>query len=289
AFVQNQGNCWNTFVHALARRLEDDLRLDQAEADTEPAFAGPLDYPLDLVSKLGERTGEMHAAFGRPTDNVAFQAAPIEQKDLDEWIAEVKAQTQSAHAALEAAGDRLPAAVREQAHRLIAARNETLNRIDRFSELQPIGTKSRIHGDYHLGQVLVAQQDVYIIDFEGEPGRSLEERRAKTSPLRDVAGMLRSFDYAVWTAVLQVAGQVPEPDWNPVSTARAWRERLQRDFMTAYWQMAPGNPESTTTEGLLRLFLFQKAFYEIEYELSNRPDRVAIPLQGVLDLLGGES
>lgn len=289
AYVLNQGDCWNMFVNALRRLLEDDLRLAQTEPDAQPSVARPLDYPLDLVRRLGERTGEMHAAFARETGNRAFDPEPILPADIEAWVEEVKAQAQSAVSALHGAWDRLAPTVQEQAQRLVAAREEIAERIGRFAAMQPAGIKSRIHGDYHLGQVLVAQQDVYIVDFEGEPGRSLEERSAKTSPLRDVAGMLRSFDYAAWTAALQTAGQVAEPAWNPAEAARAWRERLQEEFLEAYWRTAPGDPGSDATAKLQELFLLQKAFYEIGYELSNRPDWVRIPIQGVLDLLGGEA
>src|SRR5690606_29180382 len=150
----------------------------------------------------------------------------------------------------------------------------------------------RIHGDYHLGQVLVAKQDVFIIDFEGEPRRSLAERRAKSSPLRDVAGMLRSFDYAAWTAVRQLGARLPSQSRDNAALAREWRRRMSREFLEGYLAAVGGarnQPEND--EGrrrLLELFLLQKGFYEINYELSNRPDWVGIPIQGVLDLIEGD-
>jgi maltose alpha-D-glucosyltransferase/alpha-amylase len=291
AFVQNQGDCWAAFVNALQRQLEDEVRLLQPPPqDTESPTRLSLGYPLDLVRRLGERTGEMHAAFATPTDNDAFRREPIERADIHRWIGGVRAQAESMLAALERAQERLTG-LQDQARLLISLRGEIEGRLDAFANLEPSGLKSRIHGDYHLGQVLLAQQDVYIIDFEGEPGRSLEERRAKSSPLRDVAGMLRSFDYAAWTAVLQVAGQIAEPSWDPIAAARAWRARLEREFLDGYVstarQVEGVFPGDATIKEFLELFLLEKAFYEIDYELSSRPDWLRIPLQGVLDLLGG--
>ena len=159
--------------------------------------------------------------------------------------------------------------------------------------MRPSGGRSRIHGDYHLGQVLIAQNDVAIIDFEGEPMRSLAERRAKASPLRDVAGMLRSFDYAASMALdrhQQAFGTV-----GPRAAARVaeWRDETTAAFLAAYREHVAGAatmPEDEAlTDALLDLFLLQKAIYEIDYELGNRPAWVRIPLRGVLDLVAGES
>ena len=162
-------------------------------------------------------------------------------------------------------------------------------RIKAALALPPSGGRSRIHGDYHLGQVLACDGDVMIIDFEGEPSRSLAERRAKSSPLRDVAGMLRSFHYAAWTAldrVRQQTGAVPD-----ASRARAehWRRRVTTDFIAAYQEHVAGAAsypdDPTVAKALTDLFVIQKDIYEAGYELANRPDWVEIPLSGILDLL----
>ena len=156
--------------------------------------------------------------------------------------------------------------------------------LDRLGSMRPHGTKTRIHGDYHLGQVLVAQADIYIIDFEGEPRRSLEERRAKSSPLRDVAGMLRSFDYAAFAALDRVTAKGIE---SPRAEALAWRwrDRSAARFLEAYAEATDGAGQ----DPLLSLFLAQKAFYEIGYEAANRPAWLSIPVRGVLDLLKGDA
>jgi len=150
----------------------------------------------------------------------------------------------------------------------------------------PAAMKTRIHGDYHLGQVLVAQNDFNIIDFEGEPRRPMAERRLKDSPLRDVAGMLRSFDYAGLAAVEQMPpAQRGGPDL--AKLALAWRDAASDAFLSAYKEAVAGCPSvPAEMDKLLELFILGKAFYEIRYELANRPGvagdpaarRVAHPL-----------
>jgi maltose alpha-D-glucosyltransferase/alpha-amylase len=164
-----------------------------------------------------------------------------------------------------------------------------MTRIAVSLDLKPSGGRSRIHGDYHLGQVLVAHDDVYIIDFEGEPRRTIEERRAKMSPLRDVAGMLRSIDYAAAAALRQHGHLAPGQMELVMDRAQRWRRQTSEDFLHAYREAvagSPTHPEDTQFEqALLDLFLIQKAAYEIMYELSNRPGWTDIPLAGLLDLL----
>jgi len=149
------------------------------------------------------------------------------------------------------------------------------------------GVKTRFHGDYHLGQVLVSRNDFLIIDFEGEPARSFEERRQRSSALRDVAGMVRSFNYARWSALRRVAQSADEiVKLEPA--ARAWEAETRAAFLGAYMaRMSHGgatqSEESATR--LLALFEFEKAMYELRYELDNRLDWVQVPLQGILALI----
>ena len=150
--------------------------------------------------------------------------------------------------------------------------------------------KTRIHGDYHLGQVLVAQNDVLIIDFEGEPQRGLAERRDKTSPLRDVAGMLRSFDYAAWSALDRLARTdrrgrpgAPRPR---LRLARRGGARLPRGLLGGARRVRASCRTTKLTQALLDLFLIQKAVYEIQYEAANRPAWLSIPIRGLLHIIG---
>jgi maltose alpha-D-glucosyltransferase/alpha-amylase len=176
---------------------------------------------------------------------------------------------------------------------VLAQRHACHARIDALTGADINATKTRIHGDYHLGQVLVAQNDFYILDFEGEPARPLAERRAKSSPLKDVAGMLRSFDYAAWTAVMTLA-DVDAGSVALVQTlAEAWRQATEQAFLETYRETIVGCPswpeDQSAARRLLDLFLLEKALYEICYEAANRPNWIRIPLKGVTSVLAREA
>jgi len=188
----------------------------------------------------------------------------------------------------------VPAADVARANAVLAQRDQITARIEACAKAVPKGKKIRIHGDYHLGQVLVTRNDFVIIDFEGEPGHSLEQRRAKHSPLRDVAGMMRSFAYVQQSALRSVVHNEAEAA-RLAPLARAWELEVRAAFLSAYDAAArdaaaggaalyeslqPGN-------GILGLFELEKALYELRYEIGNRPTWVGIPLQGILDWAGG--
>jgi maltose alpha-D-glucosyltransferase / alpha-amylase len=290
-FIENQGDAWSVFVHALERHIEDEILAPPSTAPVVPAegISGTFLYPLDLLGRLGERTGEMHAALAVNTDIEAFRCEPIRRADITGWVKDAKAQVATARDGLARAKDRLPPGVQDAVNQLLSLVPGVERRLGALAKIAASGKKSRIHGDYHLGQVLVSQQDLYIIDFEGEPRRSLAERREKSSPLRDVAGMLRSFDYAAWAAVRQVSARLPDQARDGGAIARQWRERMSKEFMEGYLATAGGaqnQPQDRNGhDALLELFLLQKGFYEINYELSNRPDWVGIPIQGMLDII----
>jgi len=158
-----------------------------------------------------------------------------------------------------------------------------LNKVD--------GQRTRIHGDYHLGQVLRVKTDFVILDFEGEPARSIEGRRTKHSPLKDVAGMLRSFNYAAWAALMKYSSRRPEDQARLEPWAHLWDRSVSAEFLHAYdetmtdSQLIPS--DSSPVWALLDLYLLEKAFYELLYELNSRPDWVKIPLMGIASLLQG--
>jgi maltose alpha-D-glucosyltransferase/alpha-amylase len=152
--------------------------------------------------------------------------------------------------------------------------------------------RTRIHGDYHLGQVLSVRNDFVIIDFEGEPTRSFEERRAKQSPMKDVAGMLRSFDYAMHAALLRFSTEAGPTLALRAQLGEEWLREVKRCFLDGYDGAAAAAGITATTEhrsGLLDLFLLEKVFYELAYELDNRPDWVRIPLRGIIELSASPS
>ena len=150
--------------------------------------------------------------------------------------------------------------------------------------------KTRYHGDYHLGQVLLSKNDFLITDFEGEPARALEERRAKHCALRDVAGMLRSFSYARWTVAMHANSMDHAGDGRLDALLVQWERDTRRVFLQAYEQAVSGSGlygSFPAARGLLELFELEKALYELRYEINNRPGWVRIPLQGILALAGG--
>jgi maltose alpha-D-glucosyltransferase/alpha-amylase len=152
------------------------------------------------------------------------------------------------------------------------------------------GSQIRTHGDLHLGQVLWTGRDVVFIDFEGEPARALGQRRLKRSPLRDVAGMLRSFHYAAYAGLFQECGRDDSTGGRAEGWVQAWRAAVSAAFLRGYRDAVAGAgfvPQDDAEFGrLLRLFLLEKSVYEIGYELDNRPDWVAIPAHGLDELLG---
>ena len=297
-FVRNQGDAWSVVLDALERHLDEFAFMphDDAAASPAPDGAPPpspeadFPYPLSLGAILGKRTGELHAAFAAPTDDPAFAAETIGEADLTGWAAHTREETDRALATIASALPTLPESVRADADTLLAARETLRARIAAIGSYAGFGRKTRVHGDFHLGQVLVAQDDVMIIDFEGEPQRELAERREKNSGLVDIAGMLRSFDYAAWAALDRLAARHGQVDERVRRRALLWRDQATKDFLGAYWlAVGPADvvpPEPGARAALLDLFKIRKASYEIGYETANRPAWLSIPVRGLLDLLG---
>jgi maltose alpha-D-glucosyltransferase/alpha-amylase len=289
-FVRNQGDGWVYTIDYLHRTL-DELRL-QAAAGPEPAAApteDPHGFYLAQARVLGQRTAELHRALATPTEDPAFAAEPVTSADLKAWRRAVQRQAEAAFKALKAALPRLDEPDRARAQALLRRRQDCLARIEALTEASVAAAKTRIHGDYHLGQVLVAQNDFFILDFEGEPARPLGERRAKHSPLKDVAGMLRSFDYAAWAAVASLTEVQPGSVDAVRALAEGWRQASVAAFLAGYRETIAGYPsypeDAAAADRLLNLFLLEKALYEICYEAANRPLWVRIPLKGVSSLL----
>jgi maltose alpha-D-glucosyltransferase/alpha-amylase len=293
-FVRNQGDGWVYTIEYLQRTL-DELRLVATAEHPESAALAhePHGFYLAQARVLGQRTAELHRALATPTEDPAFIAEPITRADLRAWQRAVRHQADAAFKALGQARPRLADDDRELVEALLARRAACHARIEALTEAAISAAKTRIHGDYHLGQVLVAQNDFYILDFEGEPARPLAERRAKSSPLKDVAGMLRSFDYAAWAAVTSLVEVHPGSAEVVRSLAEAWRQASAQAFLEAYRETIAGCsswPGSEAEAGrLLDLFLLEKALYEICYEAANRPNWIRIPLKGVTNLLDMEA
>jgi len=286
AFVRNQGDAWTYVTEALERDMEHQ-DLSGPDAQDTPDDQATMGGPLDLGDVLGRRTAELHLALASGSDGTAFSQQAFAQDDLKTLARDVEAELAATLDRLARVQGDLPETSRALAGAVLEHRDRLVHKVRQVADLPPSGGQCRIHGDYHLGQVLVAQTDVMIIDFEGEPTRTLDERTAKTSPLRDVAGMLRSFDYALWSTVRRRIEMGASPE-RTLAGVNRWREATQGTFLRAYSATMDGSPvhpaDKALETGLLDLFLVQKAAYEVGYEMSMRPDWLDIPLRGLLAL-----
>jgi maltose alpha-D-glucosyltransferase/alpha-amylase len=285
-FVRNQGDGWGWTKDFLARAVDELAVADGAsheEADAFQNYAG-------FAAAIGRRLAELHAVLARPSDNDAFAPEAAEKADIAAWAGDVQAQLRAALAALGAVSSWPDEAAAANAAALKAASPRLLKLVPELARSGLGALKTRIHGDFHLGQILVVQGDAYIIDFEGEPARPLEERRGKFSPLRDVAGLLRSFDYAVADAALSAVAMASRAADRRTAILDRFRLEAGNAFLAAYREVhdaAPRRWASAEAEAaLLDLFLIQKAAYEICYEAANRAAWLPIPLQGLADLAG---
>jgi maltose alpha-D-glucosyltransferase/alpha-amylase len=289
-FVRNQGDGWTQALNYLTRYLDDAL----ATGGSSPELVHPDLFFLSLARQLGIRTAEMHRALAEHGgEDPAFAPEPISPADIAEWRGELVESARQMLAALERGRRRLPGPARDLADRLLAARDQLFALIRTLIPDEIEAQKTRLHGDFHLGQVIVVQNDFFIIDFEGEPERPMAARRRKSSPLRDVASMIRSFDYAVVAAVRNLADTRPAAEASMTQLAEAWRQRAVDGFRAAYRRTMRGCPSYPANKRLGRqmvnFFMLEKAVYEVSYELANRPGWVEIPMKGVLDILARAS
>ncbi|WP_161866858.1 maltose alpha-D-glucosyltransferase [Pseudomonas yangonensis] len=285
SYLDNQGDAWQWTLNTLDRAIRDELAGGTADPDVDAL--GELER---FAGVLGRRVGEMHAVLARPVENPDFGYQLNAEQDSARWAESITAQLQEALQALSRQRDALSPATAEQADWLLAREKPLLQAVARLATQAAGGLRIRVHGDLHLGQVLVVQGDAYIIDFEGEPNRSLEERRQRHSPFKDVAGMLRSFDYAAAVAQRNGGGVEGAVDAQQVvrGVVARYREQSCTAFLDAYRLAANGLPhewhERDGEGAALDLFCLEKAVYEIVYESGHRPDWIDVPLQGLVDL-----
>jgi maltose alpha-D-glucosyltransferase/alpha-amylase len=288
-FVRNQGDGWTQTIEHLERRLEE----AGLAAEPDPAQAILDDFYIGLLRTLGVRTAEMHRAFASGTADPAFAAERIQPGDMRDWRSSARRQAERAFDALAEALPDLDEQACAEVHGLLARRDECLQLVDRLGQPELDATKTRIHGDYHLGQVLLAKDDWLIVDFEGEPERPLEQRRGKYSPLRDVAGMLRSFNYAAAAARMRLPPALATAPDAVVAFAKQWCTAATSAFLDAYRENIAGvesyPADPATARHWLDLFTLEKACYEIVYEANNRPNWLLIPVRGVRQLMDGHA
>jgi maltose alpha-D-glucosyltransferase/alpha-amylase len=247
---------------------------------------------LEMVTILGKRTAELHLALCSARADRRFAPEPFSLLYQKSLYQSMQSLTRRVFGTLRKSIKTLPGNVTDPAGEILALQQQILDRFKALINKKLSAMKTRIHGDYHLDQVLYIGNDFVIFDFEGEPSRSLSERRLKISPLKDVAGMIRSFHYATYNAFRSVSSRIPlRPDaleWLELS-ADLWYKYVGGVFLKAYLDTAkdadylPKNSEELDL--LLKAFLLEKAIYELDYELNNRPDRAVIPLMGIKHLL----
>ncbi|MET1077684.1 MAG: maltose alpha-D-glucosyltransferase [Pseudomonas sp.] len=288
-YLNNQGDAWAWTQSTLDRAIRDELAQGVSALENQYGALFDLD---SFAAMLGQRLGEMHGVLAAPSEDPAFSPHPSSAADAKAVGRGIMAQLDDAFERLQA----VPSGTVDSADarlitRLLEQRKAIGQRIEALAKRTQGGLRIRVHGDLHLGQVLVVQGDAYLIDFEGEPARPLQERRNKHNPFKDVAGLLRSFDYAAAMAMrnAQSIDTSAEADQARRLIVETYLENSREAFLKAYrlaatavphaWQQADGEAAS------LELFSIEKALYEIIYEVENRPAWLGVPLNGLAALL----
>jgi maltose alpha-D-glucosyltransferase/alpha-amylase len=285
--VASRANAWEHALEDLADYFA------MARAQSAPPAQGTAAIharrSIESMALLGRRTAELHRALARPTIEPDFAPALTPAAGVETLARRIHDHGAAALELLAGRCAALHGETQTLARRVLARRLLLLDRLAHLGrEVRPF-VSIRIHGDYHLGQVLRAHDDFAIIDFEGEPTRPLAERRAKQSPLRDVAGMLRSFSYAAHEGLSRAAGEDPRLRASLTPWARAWETACADAFMADYLAVADNGTfipqDRPQLQVSLEMFMLEKALYELDYEMNNRPDWVSAPLAGILSLL----
>ncbi len=304
-FVRNEGDAWKYTLDALGRYYDQVLAmpgvsvplpasrslLQLSQEELPPIFAELMAPYLESSRLLGQRTAELHLALASAVEEESFAPEPFSAMYQRSLYHGYRAYVVQVMSGLKSVAGTLPPEIREAADQVLAHRDEVLSRFQAVTRRRVSAMRIRCHGDYHLGQVLYTGSDFVIVDFEGEPARSLGERRIKHSPLKDVAGMLRSFHYASHVALHGQTSTVIRSEDVPrlADWARAWYYWVSASFLHSYLELMsdapvlPSRPEDL--EVLLDGYLLQKALYEVSYEMNNRPNWLSVPLQGILQVI----
>jgi maltose alpha-D-glucosyltransferase / alpha-amylase len=308
AFVPNQGDAWNYTLDSLSRFFEAAL----ASTGKARALAVKSHHPMDLMSEempaeahellgtyvqsahlLGERTAQMHAALADADGNPDFTPEPFTDHYRQGLYHGLVSYANRSLELLHNRASSLSGSAAEDARRVVALEERIRKRFRPLRDHRITAMRIRQHGDFHLGQILYTGKDFVIIDFEGEARLSLSERRLKRSAMRDVASMIRSFQYAAYAALFgKIAGITARPELIPLleSWAAFWNAWATAIYLKGYFGVAGNLPfvpsDAADRRLLLDVFLVDKALHEVTYDLMNRPDWVRIPLRGILNLIG---
>jgi|HubBroStandDraft_1064217.scaffolds.fasta_scaffold00724_3 maltose alpha-D-glucosyltransferase/alpha-amylase len=305
-FVANQGDGWTLTLEELARYYENCATvafpeggsaasgevMDLAEQDPSQLARDHVGISLDSAARLGRRTAELHLALASPTQDPAFIPETLAAGDVQSLLAGLRKEASGALDLLKDSIAGLSDDLIDLAGLVLGRRRQIpdsfrLSAGDAAGD-GTLGQRIRIHGDYRLGNVLQVKTNYVVVDFGGEPGRTVAERRVKQSPLRDVAGMLRSLSYAAYAGLIGYTARRPE-DWESLEPwARLWERSTGAEFLRAYRRTAQAAPFLPPGDGnfrkLLAIYLLDKALKELSYELNNRPTWVRIPLMSILSL-----
>jgi len=313
--VENDGDGWQWFLDKLDGWLPGIRALQAPAHSASPSWNGdpaPVPHPLEPVratllaaALLGRRTAELHLALACNANLPSFAPEPRTHADLERDAQRIEAQIKTAIEALKLRLPKLDDLASDRAGLLLARRRELIERARFIASVSNAGQGIRIHGDFHLGQTLHIPDsfddedkakspvgDFVLLDFEGEPARSIEDRRRKQSPLKDVVGMLRSFSYAAFTSVdrlLDARGAEASADRATLEGwAQLWRNAASSAFLSSYRESMTANqsllPPPQDAQILLDAYLLEKALYELLYELDNRPTWVRISINSILSL-----
>jgi maltose alpha-D-glucosyltransferase/alpha-amylase len=299
-FVPNRGDAWETTLNWLEQWLESDIVEQTAPAipseslvilaqDPVPTEARKfLGYSLGQAELLGQRTAELHVALAS-SQIENFRPEPFSMQYQQDLFRSIEQMSERVFKALRARLPSLPPAVVPHAETVLKEEQEIRDTFNELRERDIPGKRIRGHGDYHLGQVLATEDDFVIVDFEGEPARPLPERYIKHSPLRDVAGMLRSYHYVAYGALpgFGVKGAATHTAMTAAERwARYWRNWVSVAFLRRYLEVVHSAniiPESIEdVDALLRILIMEKAIYELGYEVNNRPGWLKVPAQAII-------
>jgi maltose alpha-D-glucosyltransferase/alpha-amylase len=284
-FVENQGDAW-TVTNAYLDRFVEEQRLLTAEAaghsDEQAAY-------LHRVEHVGQRVAELQLALAGREDMVDFAPEPISAADIQRWTESLLERAVHTLDHMARRRSDLPDTARQLVEKVLSARESLASLLHELLPDTLDAVKIRHHGDFHLGQMLIVKDDVFIIDFEGEPRRNIEDRRRKAPAARDVAGLIRSIDYSATGALERALKSAPDDEGKIARALEGWRVSAVAAFFAGYrrsltdLRLWPQSPRAA--DRLLDFFLLEKAFYEIEYELAHRPDWLRVPLAGTWRIL----
>ena len=300
SYVRNEGDAWGEalkqldgfLARASAHRSPGDSNAgrdrspwDLAQSPVPEAARHLIGPALDAAACLARRTAALHRTLGHTHDDPDFAPEPLTAEHRQSRHRSMQEMWKQVARLLAQRSFTIPS-LREEAEQLLAQESAVLAVFESLLEMQDGGRRIRCHGDYHLGQVLWTGSDYVVTDFEGEPARPLQERRLKQSPLYDVAGMLRSFDYASWTAL---GSRPPDDQRNLEPWRRYWSRWVCACFLGEYLtrmnEAALLPPSPSDAARLLTVYQLEKAVYELGYELNNRPEWVGIPMKGIHEIV----